>query len=63
MHRNGAVGNGGDDLPQLFRPHIAYGINTGDGGLGGLICQDIAILIQRQLPGKQLRCRHSSDAD
>ena len=58
-----AVRYGGDHLPQRLGAHVAHGEHAGDAGAGGFVRDDIAGLVQRQLPLEQLRGRGASHAD
>ena len=40
----GTVGGGGEDLAQGLGADIAHGVDTGDGGLGGLVRRNVAVL-------------------
>ena len=55
-----AVGHSGDHLPQRLGAHVAHGEHAGDAGAGGFVRDDIAGLVQRQLPLEQLRGRGAS---
>ena len=58
-----AVRYGGDHLPQRLGAHIAHGEHTGKIRTGGFVRDDIAGLVQCQLPLEQLRRRGTSHAD
>ena len=58
-----AVRYGGDHLPQRLGAHIARGEHARETGSGGFVRDDIAGLVQRQLPLEQLRGRGASHAD
>ena len=58
-----AVRYGGDHLPQRLGAHVAHGEHAGKIRAGGFVRDDIAGLVQRQLPLEQLRGRGASHAD
>ena len=63
MHCHRAVGNCGDHLAKKLGTHITHSIDTGDVGLGGLPCHDVAACIQLYLICKAFGCRLSAHAD
>ena len=52
-----------DDLANRFGAHIPGGKHAPQVGFGALPCHDIALIIQLQLPAKQLCCRFPSNTD
>jgi hypothetical protein len=60
---NGAVPHRRDDLAQGLLANVPHGIDPGEIGLGGLVCHDIALFVQKKLLAEERRGGAATDAD
>ena len=49
MHSHGTISHRRHDLPELLRPHVANGINTGNAGGRIFSRDDVSGIVQKQL--------------
>ena len=63
INRRRAIRHGGDDLAQRLCTNVAHGEHAGKTGLRGLVRDDVARGVQRELFTEQLRFRRAADAD